>query len=108
MVGFHGCDEAVGHETLNSTAKHLNPGSNRYDWLGTGIYIWENDRSGLCSLPGKAWAERSRGAVLQRAYSKLLRPLDRTVITHMHDIRGATGKPEYQTVRAGFAEGDSL
>jgi|LGOV01.1.fsa_nt_gb hypothetical protein len=39
---FHGCDhelaEAIfaGHETLK-------PSQNSYDWLGHGIYFWEND-----------------------------------------------------------------
>ena len=34
VIGFHGCDRSV-VETVIST--------NDYDWLGSGIYFWENN-----------------------------------------------------------------
>ena len=42
VLGFHGCDRSVKRKILNSkdTLKHSN---NEYDWLGHGIYFWEND-----------------------------------------------------------------
>jgi hypothetical protein len=51
VLGFHGCDESVGEQIL-AGREHLVPSSNDYDWLGHGIYFWENS-------PARArqWAE---------------------------------------------------
>ena len=43
MLGFHGCDEKVGEAILSGAPKHLKHSQNDYDWLGGGIYFWEND-----------------------------------------------------------------
>lgn len=43
VLGFHGCDESVVQDVLNSQNKHLKPSENKWDWLGNGIYFWEND-----------------------------------------------------------------
>lgn len=43
MLGFHGCDEKVGEAILSGSTKHLKRSQNAYDWLGGGIYFWEND-----------------------------------------------------------------
>ena len=43
MLGFHGCDEKVGEAILSGQTKHLKHSQNDYDWLGGGIYFWEND-----------------------------------------------------------------
>src|SRR5437016_1447 len=41
VVGYHGCDAAVGAELLAGKAR-LQPSTNKYDWLGRGIYFWEH------------------------------------------------------------------
>ncbi len=41
ILGFHGCDEAVGEGILAGKMKHLKPSEKVYDWLGSGIYFWE-------------------------------------------------------------------
>ncbi len=41
VLGFHGCDRAVGEEVLAGRAR-LKPSKNEYDWLGHGSYFWEN------------------------------------------------------------------
>ena len=41
VFGFHGCERAVAEKVL-SGGEDLKPSSNPYDWLGTGIYFWEN------------------------------------------------------------------
>lgn len=43
ILGFHGCDKAVAEKILNSQTEHLKASTNRHDWLGTGIYFWQND-----------------------------------------------------------------
>lgn len=41
VLGFHGCDESLGEEIL-AGRKHLTASTNSHDWLGHGIYFWEN------------------------------------------------------------------
>ncbi|MBI2421655.1 MAG: hypothetical protein HYV27_02415 [Candidatus Hydrogenedentes bacterium] len=43
ILGFHGCDRKVGESILGGKAGHLHKSENRYDWLGHGIYFWENN-----------------------------------------------------------------
>ncbi len=47
ILGFHGCDKLVAKQLLseNPTFKQS---KNQYDWLGNGMYFWEND-------PARAW-----------------------------------------------------
>jgi hypothetical protein len=40
-LGFHGCDKSVAKAVLSGKA-HLQRSKNTYDWLGEGIYFWEN------------------------------------------------------------------
>jgi hypothetical protein len=51
VLGYHGCTRAVGEKVL-AGKEHLKASENDYDWLGTGIYFWEN--SGQRALD---WAE---------------------------------------------------
>jgi hypothetical protein len=48
ILAFHGCDESVGENLLCGKIKHLARSTNKYDWLGDGVYFWEND-------PLRAW-----------------------------------------------------
>jgi len=41
VFGFHGCDRAIAEKVL-AGKEELAPSGNSYDWLGTGIYFWEN------------------------------------------------------------------
>ncbi|WP_326980832.1 hypothetical protein U0033_16405 [Chitinophaga sancti] len=42
ILGFHGCDEETCQKLINSPKEfHFN--KNPYDWLGHGMYFWEND-----------------------------------------------------------------
>lgn len=43
ILGFHGCDRDVAEKVLSGSEKHLAQSENAYDWLGHGIYFWEND-----------------------------------------------------------------
>lgn len=42
VLGFHGCDKAVRDAVIKGKIM-LNYSRNKYDWLGSGIYFWEND-----------------------------------------------------------------
>jgi hypothetical protein len=53
VIGYHGTDEAVVEDILAGRTQ-LAPSPRGYDWLGDGIYFWEED-------PDRAmwWAERT-------------------------------------------------
>lgn len=42
VLGFHGCDKQTKDKVLSGKEK-LKHSTNEYDWLGHGIYFWEND-----------------------------------------------------------------
>jgi hypothetical protein len=42
VIGFHSCDKEVGLRVLNGNDELL-PSENAWDWLGTGIYFWEQN-----------------------------------------------------------------
>ena len=43
LFGFHGCDETICDALVSGKQKNLNFSENSYDWLGKGMYFWEND-----------------------------------------------------------------
>lgn len=43
IFGFHGCDASLCDSLVNNKTKKLNYSENKYDWLGKGMYFWEND-----------------------------------------------------------------
>lgn len=44
IIGFHGCDKSVVEKVL-SGKDILTASTNDYDWLGHGIYFWENNET---------------------------------------------------------------
>lgn len=42
ILGFHGCDKDVAERVLGGHKK-LRFSKNDYDWLGSGVYFWENN-----------------------------------------------------------------
>lgn len=42
VIGFHGCDLSTFREVVCDGGS-LNPSVNDYDWLGSGIYFWEQN-----------------------------------------------------------------
>jgi hypothetical protein len=43
IIGFHGCDKTVRNNIVNGKAL-LKASTNDYDWLGNGMYFWENNQ----------------------------------------------------------------
>lgn len=41
VLGYHGCDRAVGERILQNKI-HVTTSRKKYDWLGNGAYFWEN------------------------------------------------------------------
>lgn len=44
ILGFHGCDKELRDRIVSTQGVVLNSSENVYDWLGNGIYFWENNR----------------------------------------------------------------
>lgn len=42
VLAFHGCDQSIGEQVISGKTQLLSS-KNDYDWLGHGIYFWEND-----------------------------------------------------------------
>lgn len=42
VIGFHGCDKEIGLKLLNQEIP-FKSSNNNYDWLGSGMYFWENN-----------------------------------------------------------------
>ena len=43
VLGFHGTQKLTVDEVVNQRVAHLSPSRQAYDWLGHGVYFWEND-----------------------------------------------------------------
>jgi hypothetical protein len=41
VLGYHGCELAVAQQILAGQSELL-PSTNEYDWLGSGLYFWED------------------------------------------------------------------
>ena len=63
VFGYHGCDESVKSAVLFGK-EHLRPSTNDYDWLGRGIYFWEQNAERAMDFAQEScrlWNERGRG-----------------------------------------------
>lgn len=65
VIGYHGCTCDVAEKIFSGEDEHLSPSANDYDWLGHGIYFWENDYQRAFE-----WAELS----IRRNKSKHAKP----------------------------------
>ncbi len=43
ILGFHGCDKKVRDKIVSIKGEVLKPSENLWDWLGHGVYFWENN-----------------------------------------------------------------
>ncbi len=68
LLGFHGCDKKVADAIVNHQDT-FKESRNIYDWLGWGMYFWENniDRAMEFAI------EHTKGLLLAALKSKLLR-----------------------------------
>lgn len=42
LLGFHGCDQSI-RDNIVTGKIAMKPSNNKYDWLGSGIYFWQNN-----------------------------------------------------------------
>ncbi len=43
ILGFHGCDKTIRDRVVSEKGFLLSESRNDYDWLGNGVYFWENN-----------------------------------------------------------------
>lgn len=43
VLGFHGTEQDVVEAVVSRKTRHLAKSEGRYEWLGHGVYFWEND-----------------------------------------------------------------
>ncbi len=67
VIGFHGCDKSVADKVVCGK-EPMNKSENDYDWLGHGIYFWENDPSRALDYADKLMKNPTR------ATSKIEKP----------------------------------
>lgn len=53
ILGFHGCTKKVADILLSSDSPTFKKSTNTYDWLGSGMYFWENDPKRAISFIGE-------------------------------------------------------
>ena len=123
-IGFHGCDQSVVDKVITGK-ENLLVSSNDYDWLGSGIYFWENNEEraynwacelselkdaynflvDYSKLTGQALPENKN---IGSSTDLLLRKLDCMVIQMAHKIKRKANKRPYDSVRGVFWEGKPL
>jgi hypothetical protein len=62
VIGYHGCDQRIARKVI-ALDEHLKASQNAWDWLGHGIYFWEESPS-----RAQRWAEvesRRRGGKIK-------------------------------------------
>ena len=68
LIGFHGCEQAVRDEII-AGKRVMHPSKNRHDWLGSGIYFWENNYARAMdfatnrSIPSAAYSSKDRNSI---------------------------------------------
>lgn len=90
VLGFHGTDRTVVNQAVSRKIKHLKKSEDTTEWLGHGVYFWEND-------PARAleWAKNGKtkgtittpdaiGAVIDLGFC-----LDLTTMTGLQEVESA-------------------
>lgn len=52
VLGFHGTEESLVDKVVAGKTDHLKKSDGKFEWLGHGIYFWENDPQ-----RGMEWAQ---------------------------------------------------
>ena len=151
VLAYHGCDKDLAEGVLVGR-EGLVPSGNSYDWLGHGIYFWEDDyeRAEEWAIERKdrpdstikepyvigavidlgfclSLLKRENKDLIRQGYKfvrefrkakgeplpenkggsdRLVRELDCSVIQAVHAIRERENRPDFDSVRGMFQEGE--
>ena len=108
VLGFHGCSKDT-FEAVIQNGQHLKKSENDYDWLGNGIYFWENSYERAYDWAKARYKEEARvvGAVIDLGYclnmtdykSSEILHLGYTLLEAFHSLTG-TKMPENRKGRS--------
>ena len=91
VIGFHGCDQSIAQKVVTGEERLL-ASTNDYDWLGNGIYFWENNEARALQWAQELSKRKNTsiknpaviGAVIDLGYC-----LDLTDSTYLSELRRA-------------------
>jgi hypothetical protein len=86
VLGFHGCDHSVAAAVV-SKREQLKPSQNKYDWLGAGIYFWENNSQRAIDFAAGLQRRRRRGKRTIRNPSSIGAVIDLGLCLNLLDAR---------------------
>lgn len=96
VLGFHGCDRVVGEEVLAGRCS-LAPSDNDHDWLGPGMYFWENN-------PDRAYSYvQSLMKIKARATKPITEPFVLGAVIDLGYCLNLSDEPALQEVKAAHA-----
>lgn len=117
FIGYHGCRSDVGAAILKR-GETFKKRDKSYDWLGPGVYFWENDAVRALDWSSAGLQRKGRGAEKPFVLGAIIDPgncLDLTLRESMPLLEAAyqdlvaSGEPLPENKdRAGIAQGDKL
>ena len=90
LLGFHGTDQSVVESVVGAPACGLSKSESKIEWLGHGVYFWENDPARALDwaangkTKGKVTEPSVVGAIIDLGYC-----LDLTTISGLEEVRQA-------------------
>ena len=90
VLGFHGTDVSIVNQVVGQKTRHLDQSEDVTEWLGHGIYFWENDPkraldwASIGKTKGKVTVPDALGAVIDLGLC-----LDLTTLTGLAEVSKA-------------------
>src|SRR5207244_13640737 len=94
VIGHHGCDFPMAEKVI-AQGGDLKPSQNAWDWLGHGIYFWEDSYA-----RAMRWAESKR----ERQGRKIKKPAVVGAVIDLGHCLNLTDAESLQLVRAAHSE----
>lgn len=69
MLGFHGTEKTTADAEASGKITHLKKPEGKYEWLGQGIYFWENDPQ-----RGLEWAQSGNSKLRYSSFTSRFFP----------------------------------
>ena len=113
ILGFHGCDKLIAEKVIKGEC--LKESTNDYDWLGSGIYFWQNSPERAMEYAETA-KERGNSMIkdpaVVGAIIDLGNCLDLLEMNHIQEVKSAytvferiaiPDRPQNKLIRDGFS-----
>lgn len=100
VLGFHGTEKSLVDAVVAGKAVHLKKSDGKYEWLGHGVYFWENDpQRGLEWASSGNTKKKIKNPDVAGAIIDLGRCLDLTTRMGLDEVAEA-----YATLRDSYAQ----